>query len=1132
MYTRTHVSIGIIRSPLSWQPHALLDPSATHLLSLFKAHVCIQTYVQPTARFPALFTPAIITFVMDAPAVHHPQNPSPDRGRGRGGRGRGRRRNQRPIAAANREQHQDRRPSRGTESHQEVELGAGNQHRTPGEGSENYHTVFEPIGNRYEWGRMQAVILEGNGTSEGRRNAASNTGRWRGGMGMYGNSRGRGRGRVKRRGVERAGRERQGERCGGEKRGVGPGLVQSTIAATELSERLAMQMARGEVECVVCLEKVRRGAPMWSCGRCYVITHLHCARKWANAGTEAEGMCCPSCRAEQGSIKELVYRCFCGKRRNPVLEPGVLPGSCGDPCLKERGEEGSGCPHKCSALCHPGPCAPCLAQAPGQKCLCGQETIFRKCGEAIRLDGLKCGRICGKTRDCGHQCQSVCHNHSAEGGDCEVVVEVSCFCGGFQEKLPCGIGRAGFACGKTCGKVKECGKHYCEMLCHDGPCGECLTGVDKVKTCACGKVDITEEQRKARTSCLDPLPSCGDVCGRQLGCLKKHSCSKICGHNGSCGPCEDIVLMECRCAASTVDVKCGEDKEMLKKRLVCDRRCNELLLCRRHRCKNVCCMYKKRKGPPKPKVLSSDVVWLSSSAEAPSQTMSNTNRRRIGHGCQELCEKVLSCGLHNCDLICGHSGDCPPCGILSREPLFCACNSVSIPPPVRCGTVPPTCGKPCSKQRECGHKCPDECHPGDCAPCVENTRFQCVGGHGESRFVPCHIGAKGIKCSRTCGKPLQCGVHACRNQCHGDYPRNCELSTTNGCTQICALPRRTCDHSCLSSCHPDMICPDVPCRHMIMVTCPCGRRKEEAMCLRGGDGGARGIGDSVRLACDNECTAQTRLRAFATAVGRDGPSSGGSGVSGAGGSSNDLVKYSDFLLQFAEREPRILAYFEQEFAKVVKGKARKLMFEELPQLHRLVVHTMAEHYMLESESSGRAPTRKVVVRHRGVGIKPMFPNPLLSEALMCREKERKRQESGKVLVIHVASSTKQASTAGIEARVENELKAHAGAYRIIRKTTMSTSLTGVSVEFSTPERALLVRNTLMARPEVTIEDPVLLSKTLPTRSQGIALSEISETNSWNEGTQYSERGMRNGLPPPPPTTTDLDSINVPDSWDE
>lgn len=939
------------------------------------------------------------------------------------------------------------------------------------------------------------------------------------------------------------GRGRGGKRRGGANRSTRTASqIKVTVAPspTELSDRLSSQVARGQVECVVCLDRIRREAPIWHCSVCYTLTHLHCARKWGNQTSETgaprpTSFNCPGCRAPAGDPRSIQFRCYCGRRKSPQLEPGLLPGSCGDPCLKPRGVKGSGCPHKCTSLCHPGPCAPCVVQAPPMPCYCAKELVFRKCGEEKPTGGVSCGGICGKVReDCGHACERVCHAFGGEGcGDCEAMLDVACFCGGAVTKLPCAVASKGYACGEVCGRMLTCGNHRCESICHLRECPPCATSVEVVTTCACGKVEISDEERRKRTSCSDPLPSCGGLCAKDLGCLQGHKCQDVCAHERNCKPCKENVMVECRCAATVVKTVCGEKAQTLRERLVCDKKCNEGLLCRRHRCQTVCCFFKKRRALPRPNVVPSGKLWVEGTEGAHMQGITNAVRRRLGHGCSETCGKELSCGLHACDLSCGHSGDCPPCGILSREPLFCSCGSVSLPPPVRCGTSLPTCGKPCSQVRICGHQCPLNCHDGECPPCAENIKFQCVGGHGESRFVPCHVGVKGIKCSRACGRALKCGVHACRNACHGDYPRACEPSNVGCCSQPCGLARNKCGHTCTSQCHPGMICPDTPCREMIVVSCPCGRRQEESMCLRGGMGGARESGDAVRLSCDEECTAQSRLRAFASAVGKEGSSSSvdNTGISG--------TKYTEFLLQFAEREPGMLDYFERELGKIVSGKTKKFVLQDLPQLHRLIVHTLAEKYNLDSESSGRATSKQLVVRHRGVGVKPVYPRPLLSEAVALREREKKRSrqlESGKALVIHVASSTKYPATASIETRVENELRAHAGSYRILEKTIMSSNLNGVSVEFSTSERALLARNSLVARPGVTVETPVqrLEAKIVSAREIAKSVETGSfaalESQSWNEGTEYRERGLRNGLPAPPPAV--LVDENVPDSWDD
>ncbi len=69
---------------------------------------------------------------------------------------------------------------------------------------------------------------------------------------------------------------------------------------------------------------------------------------------------CPKCRtAYQPSEVPSEYRCFCGKQRDPPLDPWLAPHTCGDICGRELA---SGCGHTCVLLCHPGPCPPCPRQ--------------------------------------------------------------------------------------------------------------------------------------------------------------------------------------------------------------------------------------------------------------------------------------------------------------------------------------------------------------------------------------------------------------------------------------------------------------------------------------------------------------------------------------------------------------------------------------------------------------------------------------------------------------------------------------------------------------------------------------------------------------------------------------------------
>lgn len=315
------------------------------------------------------------------------------------------------------------------------------------------------------------------------------------------------------------------------------------------------------------------------------------------------------------------------------------------------------------------------------------------------------------------------------------------------------------------------------------------------------------------------------------------------------------------------------------------------------------------------------------------------------------------------------------------------------------------------------------------------------------------------------------------------------------------------------------MCPETPCKEIVSVKCPCGRREEEAMCLRGGHSSSKGLDGNVRLTCDEECTAFARLRGFASAIGRNETD----------GNENSQPIYSDFLYQFAEYESDRLGYFENQLAFIVDGKAKKFTVKGLPQLHRLVLHTLSDMYCLDSESSGHGGNREVVVRHRGAGIKPIVPKLLLSQANAIREQERKRLRQStdlRTLIVHVASSTKYSATMNLEARVENELKSHKGCYRMTGQLPLSTNHMGIAVEFSTLERAEFVRSSLANRSDIVIEKPGLTSKRALDASKQLhqmSLNTSPVTDSWDEGSDYHEQQR---------IAHTSNQEEIPDSWED
>lgn len=537
----------------------------------------------------------------------------------------------------------------------------------------------------------------------------------------------------------------------------------SQIDVPELVKTISEKLEGGHYECVVCTEQITVRDRLWSCRTCFGVFHLPCIVYWCKSQADqqrtgaqhhahpeggdqiGEFFRCPLCQGKSAAASTAEYRCFCSKVKNPKGELGLVPGSCGQQCGKRRLD--AQCPHTCGLLCHPGPCPQCPQSRP-QGCFCGAEE--KQVGCSSGLEGYECGNICGKELSCGrHYCESLCH--SGPCASCDISTKVSCFCGGSSREMKCAADMT-FSCRNPCPKKKDCGLHDCEQLCHEGSCTMCLRTPARQSSCPCGqtplwKIYFKHPDMPPRNSCLDPVPTCQETCSIPLMC-GQHLCSHPCHDTPSCPPCMEISSFSCSCGSSSKKFPCFvqyvPQEEWLK--VIKKSPLNE-----RHlppefpfRCQKKC------KKP------------LSCGRHA-CEEVCCTNE---DHVCYQVCRKRAPCGIHECGQLC-HRGMCPPCMNNSYDRLYCRCRRTYVEPPVPCGTPPPNCAHPCVVPRPCGHPANHACHhSGECPDCAVPVSKLCAS-HGLDMpyAMPCHM--KNVSCGRKCAKVLSCCNKVCTKVCHG-----------------------------------------------------------------------------------------------------------------------------------------------------------------------------------------------------------------------------------------------------------------------------------------------------------------------------------------------------------------------------
>ena len=179
------------------------------------------------------------------------------------------------------------------------------------------------------------------------------------------------------------------------------------------------------------------------------------------------------------------------------------------------------------------------------------------------------------------------------------------------------------------------------------------------------------------------------------------------------------------------------------------------------------------------------------------------------YNCNEICDKLLSCGNHKCQNIC-HDGPCPPCLLLPSKLAKCPCGKTQMKELLlkkkiirtSCLDLIPTCENKCDKilhiHKDDVHTCEAQCHSDECPKCEKKIKVKCRCGK-ETETIECHEREEVKFCNRRCSRKKSCGRHQCNELCCNDKDHLCVL--------ICNRVLNCGIHKCDQLCHKSGQCP-------------------------------------------------------------------------------------------------------------------------------------------------------------------------------------------------------------------------------------------------------------------------------------------------------------------------------------
>ncbi|KAG0321344.1 FKBP12-associated protein, partial [Podila horticola] len=211
--------------------------------------------------------------------------------------------------------------------------------------------------------------------------------------------------------------------------------------------------------------------------------------------------------------------------------------------------------------------------------------------------------------------------------------------------------------------------------------------------------------------------------------------------------------------------------------------------------------------------------------------------------CRDICKRPLACGHHECTKAChpldDEPGQCPadpnvvktcPCGSKTVDLLLHGKQRTSCKDPV------PVCNGLCKKPLNCGHRCMQKCHLGECSPCKMVVMVNCRCGSSQVQRVCSDMGFYGDElpsCDRPCRGLRACGKHQCTNRCcpakNQPKGKKVDLAAHEAhiCTLVCGKKLQCGIHACEMLCHKGHC---NPCMNTSFhnLSCSCGRTVMQA----------------------------------------------------------------------------------------------------------------------------------------------------------------------------------------------------------------------------------------------------------------------------------------------------------------